>query len=59
MTLTAFLLLTLKLCVPALVFAVGLGTTAADLLALWHRRWLLMRSRRVCTLQRSMRHISA
>lgn len=44
MTLTAVLLLTLKLCVPALVLAVGLGTTAADLLALWHRRWLLMRS---------------
>lgn len=41
---TVVLLTILKLCVPALVFAVGLGTTASDLLTLWHRPGLLLRS---------------
>ncbi|MFO1049206.1 MAG: hypothetical protein U1E52_15075 [Geminicoccaceae bacterium] len=42
--LTAILLVTLKLCVPALVFAVGLGATASDLLTLQRRPGLLLRS---------------
>ena len=40
----ALVLLALKVSVAGLVFAIGLGSTAADLAYLWRRPWLLLRS---------------